>query len=562
MKTTAMAHQVIGRDLLRANRDCYLLACEQGTGKTWMLMADAEDQFLDKKIDGLLVIAPKGVHTNWIMREIPAHMSIPVRAAYYSAGASRKIKNQVERLFRPTKDELTVLAINIDAINFGEGYSLAARFLKHFTSIIVIDESSRIKSMSSKRTQKAINLGGLSDSKRCASGTPITNAPEDIFSQFKFMSPNKPLLGTSSYRAFVAEYTELLPENNHVMRHIKQRAELRARAEDKTAKHFSPQIPVKGSDGRPVLRNLEKLGALLKPKMYRVLKKDCLDLPPKIFKTLYYDLTPSLQKAYDLIDEKLRYEENGEIDIFSPLTKQVKLQQVAAGFILRDDVVTIIRLGEEDETSAQLMPWEDNPRIELLKTAIEEAQGQYLIWARFRQEIEQIAAMLKAEGISFVEYHGGVKKNAREVAVDTFQSGAAQCFLGNPQSGGIGLTLTRATDVIYYSQSYNLEIRLQSEDRAHRIGTNEVLESIGAENVIYTDLCAIGTIDEKIITALQSKSEMASCILDGTPAPMAKVVEKIDFDEKPVAKKKGKIQVRTMTEAEMDDFLMNAERII
>lgn len=487
MKTQAMEHQAVGRHLLSVNPDHYLLACEQGTGKTWMLLADAEDQWLANQIDALLVIAPKGVHTNWVLREIPAHVEVPVRAAYYSSGASRKRKLEVEKLFRPVPYDspiLTVLTINIDAINFKEGYALAARFLKQYRCIAAIDESSRIKNPSAGRTKQAWKLGKLAVSKRIASGTPITQSPVDIFAQFEFLAPEKGLLGTTSYRAFVAEYAQLLPPDHHLMKHIA------------TKSKFTPQVVATDAFGRKIWRNLDKLSSLLAPHMYRVLKKDCLDLPDKIYKTAYFELTPKQQKVYDQLRDELRYErDDGEIDTFTALTKIGKLQQVTSSFIIVDGVPVWV----EEEVS---------PRINLLMEVIEDVDEEesIIIFARFREEIAQIARTLKKNGISFVEYHGGVKKDDREIAIDSFQAGTARVFIGNAQSAGIGLTLTRGTSVIYYSQTFAAEERWQSEDRAHRIGTTK--------NVVYTDLCAVGTVDEQISAALQNKKNTAAQILD------------------------------------------------
>jgi SNF2 family DNA or RNA helicase len=127
------------------------------------------------------------------------------------------------------------------------------------------------------------------------------------------------------------------------------------------------------------------------------------------------------------------------------------------------------------------------------------------VWARFKEDLRAIAQAFADEGMKVVEYHGDVNDRMREIAVDTFQNGDADVFVGQPQSGGIGLTLTAAETVIYYSNDFNLETRLQSEDRAHRIGTRR--------NVVYVDLIATDTIDESIALALQRKSDLAAAVL-------------------------------------------------
>jgi len=144
--------------------------------------------------------------------------------------------------------------------------------------------------------------------------------------------------------------------------------------------------------------------------------------------------------------------------------------------------------------------------MDLLKELIEDTDGKIIIWASFRAEIAAIADHLLRSNISFVQYHGGVNSKDRENAVDSFQEGEARIFVGNPQAGGIGLTLTAANTVIYYSNDYNLETRLQSEDRAHRIGTTK--------NVLYIDIVANDTIDEVVAAALQSKADVQESVME------------------------------------------------
>lgn len=486
MKTEPMKHQLEGRARLRENPRFFALAAEQGTGKTWMLLDDAEHQFETGRIQALLVVAPKGVHTNWVRREIPQHLSVPVVSDHWVSGASARRKKRRERLLRlQDQGALVVFAINIDALNTKDGKAYAERFLHCYETMMVVDESSRIKNPSAGRTKACIDLGKLAKSRRIASGTMLSQGPLDVFSQFEFLAPRGKLLGTSSYRAFVAEFAELLPDNHHLVRH----------AASKSRGGFAPQlVRTDEATGQPIYRNLDKLQNLMAPYTFRVLKKDCLDLPDKIYKTVYYELEPGQRKVYDIAAEELRYErDNGDIDKYTALTKCTKLQQIASGWIKTDAGLEPVSKG--------------NPRLALLKEVLEDVDGQFIVWAVYRHEIEQIAEALAAAGISCVQYHGGVGDSDREAAVDAFQAGEARAFLGNAQAGGIGLTLTAASTAIYYSNGFSLEIRLQSEDRCHRIGTKK--------SVLYIDLAAVDTIDERVAAALQAKANVASAVLDG-----------------------------------------------
>lgn len=490
MKTTPMAHQIEGLARLEGRR-YHGLFCEQGTGKTWIGLADAERAFGLSKINGLLVVAPKGVHTNWTRREIPTHLSAPHKAAAYLSGSKTALR-ATEALNIEGGDKLRILAINIDALNHKEGFAVARNFLMKHEAMMIVDESHRIKTPTAGVTKRTLLLGRLAKARRIATGTPLTNAPPDLFTQFEFLRPE--LLGTKSYRAFVAQYAELLPDDHGHMRHIitrmKQRHSWAARAAEQ-GKLQGPQIFARDSRGQPRWRNLDQLRELLAPHVFRVLKKDCLDLPEKIYQTRYFELGATQRRAYERLERELLIEVGGDLLAVHALGARIKLQQVTSGFVLVD--------GEPHYIA------ENNPRLALLKEVITDQQGPFIVWARFREEIAAIMRLLAEMEIPAVEYHGDVKDKDRERAVDDFQNGLATAFVGQTQAGGIGLTLTAAQSAIYYSNDFNYGTRAQSEDRNHRIGT--------AKNVVYIDLIASDTIDEGIAAALQRKEDTAATVL-------------------------------------------------
>jgi len=477
-----MSQQKKARRRLRKNPEYYALACEQGTGKTWMILDDAEYQWNEGMITGLLIIAPKGVHTNWINREIPKHMSINYRSGAYISGMGKRAMERLEKLFKPNKAALCIFAINIDALNTKIGWRLCTKFLAKHDGMAICDESSRIKTPTSGRTRKAHRLAEMAVSRRPLSGTMITQGPLDVFSQFEFMLPNGNLLGTTSYRSFVSEYAKL----------VSQKAKFIQEMRDKNP-YANPQIVQRDVMGRPQYKNLKKLGKLMKPYVYRVTKKECLDLPDKIYQLYTHELTPGQRKIYQVIEDDLRYQrEDGDLDVFSALTKIVKARQAVSGFIISDDKVK------------GFMPADKNPRMQLLKEIVEDLDKPFIVWATFKEELKQITETIEGMDISNAGYYGGIKDKDREQAVDDFQDGKIQSFIGNAQAGGLGLDLFAAYYVIYYSNDYSLEKRLQSEDRAHRKGLDH--------KVIYIDLSATNTIDERIAAALQQKEEVSDQI--------------------------------------------------
>lgn len=483
MKTKPMEHQKAAEEFLLARPEYAALGCEQGTGKTWMLMNDAEKQWMSGKIEAMVIIAPKGVHSNWILREIPTHMSIPLKCEYWLSGAGVKKTRKLERLMRVnSQEQMPILSMNVDAVNTKKGFDFVKRFLETHRSVIIVDESQYIKNPDAKRTAKVSNLGKLAASRRISSGTLVANSPVDLFSQFNFLSPG--LLGTTSYRAFVAEYAEILPASSPLVAEIMKKSKRRG----------TPQIIARDKDGRPKFRNLDKLREMIRPHTFRVTKDECLDLPKKLYQTAYFELSPAQMRLYNTVKDQKRYErDDGEIDEFTSLTIIHKLRQITSGFIMVE--------GEATELT------ENAERMQALLDTIDRYEGSVIVWASFREEIRQISAVLKKGGHTVVEYHGGTSDKDREIAVDSFQSGEARFFVANPAAAGRGLTLHKASVAIYYSSSFSYEERSQSEDRPHRIGLDHFM--------LYIDLAAIGTIDERIAAALQGKKETARQILDG-----------------------------------------------
>lgn len=479
MKTTPMAHQRTAQDLLDQNRVAFALACEQGTGKSWMLLNDAERKFERGEISGLLVIAPKGVHTNWIKREAPAHLSIPWTGVAWKSGAPKSHMDKIKSL-NTVGARLAILTLNVDAINTPKGYAAALAFLKAHKAMMVIDESQRIKNKEAKRTEKAIDLGVHAVSRRIASGTLVTQGPQDLFSQFQFLK--RGCLGTSSYRAFVSEYADVLPPEHPLVT---------------AARRGSGRIPMiirRDHMGRPVYRNMDKLHGILTPLMYRVKKADCLDLPDKVYQTIEFELDPAHKREYDRIKSELRFEfGDDDLDTYTELTIINKLRQVSSGYILRD--------GERHDFA------NGQSRLRALEEIIEDNAGPMIIWASYIAEINSIVSMLSDRGLGVASYYGGTSARDREQAIDDFQAGNVQYFVSNPAAGGTGITLTAAQTVVYYSNSPSLEHRLQSEDRCHRIGLKHP--------VLYIDLVAEGTVDERLAASLQRKEFVARAIVDG-----------------------------------------------
>lgn len=481
-KTTPFAHQLEAFELSR-DRNYFALLMEQGTGKTKVIIDTAAHLFGKGQIDAVLVVAPNGVHRNWVHNELPVHHPdwAPYLAAYWSASANKAEREAVENLQKPGFSGIRWLTLNVEAFSSEKGRKIAENWLRTFKCLFVVDESSRIKSPDAQRTKTLLKLKNLASYRRIMTGTPVTQAPTDVFSQFMFLDDQ--ILKTTSYYAFKAEYSELLPPGHGLMRHIVAR----------TNSRFTPQVIAKDKEGKPIWKNLDKLQSLISPHSYRKRKEECLDLPPKVYQRIYHELEPEQKKAYKQIrDELLAQLDTGEIKPLTKLESLLRMQQVVGGHTV-------------DNTAYFDKP-EKNPRIKCLMDTLEDIQGGVIIWARFVAEIKEISAALREVygEDSVVQYFGEVKNQDRVKAIDRFQSSEARFFVGQPHSGGIGLTLTAANTVVYYSNDYSLETRLQSEDRAHRIGQKKV--------VTYIDVEAVGTIDKQVVAALRNKQDVASLV--------------------------------------------------
>jgi SNF2 family DNA or RNA helicase len=436
------------------DKENFALLMEQGTGKTKIIIDTAAYLYANNKITALVIIAPNGVHRNWLRNEIPFHLPewCPRRAIYYSAAMKKKEKDDWDDLVR-SSDSLKIFSFNVEGFVSKNAQALITSILRYENALLVVDESSRIKRPGAKRTQFVTKIGKLAKYRRILTGTPVTKGPEDVFSQFRFLDPY--ILGYESFYSFKARYCIM-----------------------------------GGYENRQIVayENVDELTKNIEGHSYRVLKKDCLDLPDKIYQRAYVDLSEAQRRLYNAMkDEWVASHQEKTIEAPEAITRLLRLQQITCGWFPSDEPVPID---------------EESPRLGLLKEILSDIEGKVIIWARFRADLRAIEDAL---GELAVAYHGGVSNDARANAVDAFQNDPKiRYFIGQPQSGGIGLTLTAANYAIYYSNSFDLEVRLQSEDRCHRIGTTN--------NVTYIDIEANKTIDKKIIKALRDKKNLADMI--------------------------------------------------
>ena len=463
-KTKPYKHQLTALEK-SWNKETYAYFMEMGTGKTKVLIDNLAMLYDKGKVDGALIIAPKGVIKTWYEQELATHLPnhIENKTVLWQSNITKSQQEILDSLFE-TETSLHILIMNVEAFSTDKGVKFATKFLNSHRTLMAIDESTTIKTPAAKRTKNIIKLGKDSKYRRIMTGSPVTKNPLDLYSQCEFLDPW--LLNFASYYAFRNRYAEM------------RTMHLRGR---------SIQVV-------HAFQNLSELSEKLQSFSYRVLKEDCLDLHPKNFIKRHIVLTPDQKKVYEQMKKEAMATLNGKVtSTMTVLTQLMRLHQITCGHFTADD------------GSVQLI---DSNRIKELMNILEETEGKAIIWANYQRDVNEIIKHIVknyGEG-SVVDYYGLTPQEERQDNIRKFQNGDECRFLvGTTQTGGYGITLTKANTVIYYSNGYDLEKRLQSEDRAHRIGQNK--------NVTYIDIICEKTVDEKIVKALRNKINIASEVL-------------------------------------------------
>lgn len=450
------------------------LLWEQGTAKTKPIIETTAFHFDNGEINGLLVVAPPGVERNWNTDEIPKHLppefALDTMIGVFST-ARKHTQNHVRLMNALLRfDGLAVLLISYNAFMTAEGKDLVWKFMKQRKTLMVLDEAHNIKSPNAKRTKSIIAAGRYPKMKRILTGTPIAVGPFDLYSQIKFLDEffwkNKGLHGAVEFR-------------NHFGRWL-------TRSEHKLLHGYDP-----GYDQLIEYQNLDQLTEWVQEISDRVLKDEVLDLPPKLYTKRYFDLSREQAAAYRELKEELMLEIGDHLVTAElPIVKLLRLQQIACNYVpvAQDEPVHMF--------SAK------NPRMNVMEDIRDETHTPGIIWARFRHDVDQLMDLF---GKSAVRYDGSVDEDQAERNKLAFQRGDAQWFIGTAAKGGPGLTLTQAKVMVYYSNSFKLIDRLQSEDRCHRAGMDE-------HPVTYIDVVCNGTVDEKIVENLRGKRDIAQLI--------------------------------------------------
>ena len=426
----------------------FALLMEMGTGKTITSIAIVGKAYLTGKIKRLLIFAPKSIIAVW-EDEFSKFADFPYSLSVLSGTSAKK----VEQLKTILHKGLEVAVVNYDSVPLTEKELTAWH-----PDFLICDESSKIKNPTAKMSKATYRIAKLCKYRLILTGTPIQNNPLDFFSQYKVLDDS--IFGKSFY-AFKNEYAVL------------------------------------GTYNQPIgWRKLPELVKKAHSIAFRVTKAEALDLPDTIDEIRPVALEDKAQKLYKaFVKESYMELSKGEVTATNILTRLLRLQQITGGFIRPD---------EESERYEQISSSKLDALEDIIDTAISENKKLVVI-ARFIPEIKEICRMLDKKKIKYAHICGEVKDRAAEV--DAFQNNPeCMVFVGQLQTVSMGITLTAASTMVFYSLSYNFADYSQARARIHRIGQKN--------NCLYIHLVVKNTVDETVLKALEQKENIATKIVD------------------------------------------------
>jgi len=371
-KTEPYGHQITALEK-SWDKSVYAYFMEMGTGKSKVLVDNMAMLYDKGRINGALIIAPKGVYRNWYSQEIPNHLAshIDHKTVLWTALTSKTKDKEYQQLFKVDLD-LHILIMNVEAFSTKKGLEFATRFLSCHKTLIAVDESTTIKTPTAKRTKAILALGKLAKYKRILTGSPVTKSPLDLYTQCGFL--DEELLGFSSYYTFRNRYATMLDRN-----------------------FGGRRVQIIGG-----YKRLDELAKILKPFSYRCLKEECLDLPEKTYIEREVELTDEQQKTYSTMKAAALASLKGKMATAPHvLTQLMRLHQITCGHLKNDD-----------DTITELK----SNRISSLMELLEEVNGKVIIWANYVYDIKQIVAAIgkKYGEDSIVQYYGAIPSEMRQ----------------------------------------------------------------------------------------------------------------------------------------------------
>jgi len=525
-KTKPMEHQQRAYDFGH-DKEYLALFMEQGTGKTKTTIDTASNWFKEGLIDAVLVIAPNGVHKQWGVEQLPLHSPVDYTSCVFKSGAGKALKDQIHSIiYDNTPDKLKWFMVNVEAFSYPTYLSLFQTFIKNWRTAVVIDECTAIKNPDAKRTmniirglsvckyrgKSVISCIPLSVKRIILTGTPITNSPFDLWAMFEFLKPG---FFNRSYYSFKAHYG--LEKRVEMWQGAVQRAvtmplkpeeikEIRS-AEGDDYYSVCAKYGIKESDVAYIkehpdcsvpYKHLDELKEAINKDAFFVSKDECLDLEPKIYKRRVIQMDDEQMRLYNELEQVYLTEfKDQEVSVLNKVVLYTRLSQICGGFLPYEDDET----GVKTATSIG-----SNPKADALIEELQLCDYPCIVVTRFTAEAQYLydAIQKKFPNLTIGLYIGP-RKEPKDV-IEQFKAGYVHILIANERMISKGHNLQNAHNVFFFSNSYSLEDREQTEDRIHRMGQNE--------KCLYMDLIMFGTIDMKVYAALKAKKRILDYFRD------------------------------------------------
>ena len=425
------------------------LLCEMGCGKPVMAIAIIGYLYMIGKIEKLLIVAPLSIVTVW--RDAFIEFADFDYELTVLSGSSSQKKKQIQELM---KKGLQVLVINYES-----AWRLESTLLEWAPNAIICDEGHKLKEARTAQAKAMHNLGDRADFKLLLTGTLITNKEIDVFSQYRFCEKN--IFGTSFY-AFRNKYFDMTGYGNHIPKFKKSKTD-------------------------EFLKRMHSIA-------FRCTKSECLELPEVTEEEIKIELEPKALKIYSELEKESFTElSNSEVSAVNVLTKLLRLCQVTGGHLTDDE-------GDTNLVSTAKL----DALTDIVESSVEDNK-KIVVMARFIPELNDIQKMLDKKGIGYAVIRGGIKD--RDEQIRRFQEDPnCMVFVGQIAAAGLGLTLTAASTMCFYSLDYSMSNFEQAKARIHRISQRE--------NCHYIYLVAKNTVDVKVLRALRNKVNLAKALVD------------------------------------------------
>ncbi len=421
-----------------------------GTGKTITSIGIAGALYLSGNIHRALVVAPLSILGVW-EDEFAKFADFRYTLAVLTGSGAKKAD---------TLRHLTGSPLQVAVVNYESAWRLEKEILAWKPDLIIADEGHKIKTHNIAASKAMHRIGAQAAYRLLLTGTVITNKAIDVFSQYKFLNPA--IFGQSFY-SWRNRYFDMRGYGNH-----------------------TPVL--KRSMEQDLMRRLHCIA-------YRATKAECLDLPETTDIVRYVDLEPAAVKLYqDLVKESYAELGQSEVTVTNILTRLLRLSQLTGGF-----------LGDDEGNAPQRVSTTKMAALEDIVDEVTQEGKKLVVIARFVPEIRAICQMLEKRGIGYSCIMGEVKNRDEQVAA--FQNAPdTQVFVGQIATAGLGITLTAASTMVFYSEDYSMSNFEQAKARIHRVGQEE--------NCTYLYLVARGTVDEKVLKALRDKADLARTLVD------------------------------------------------